>query len=356
VISAEDPALQLARRLRFLRMQAWPGKRITQEQLSQAFDVSVPLISSWERPHSPVLPPEHRLEAYASFFATPRSVERRPFRVIDHLTDEERAVRESLLVELTELRERALGGVAAEVTPPVSDNLWRFPVDQDITIVCSELPERLRGHRPFGDPEDPDYVELYRYSDLDSLFELYGHIRAMNPANNVYVRTGSLPLTSDEFTSHLVLLGGVDWNQVTAEVLYRVDLPIRQRRRTEGEDTGIFEVIEDGEVKQTFGPVLRRIGDRQVVEVDVAHFYRSRNPFNRERTVTICNGVYSRGVLGAVRALTDHRFRERNNAYAQSRFGVCEAFSIISRVHVLQGRVVTPDWTSSDYLLHEWSM
>jgi hypothetical protein len=94
-----------------------------------------------------------------------------------------------------------------------------------------------------------------------------------------------------------------------------------------------------------------------VLDEDVAHFYRSRNPFNRKRTVTMCNGTHSRGVLGAVRALTDVRFRDRNNAYAQSRFAELETFSILSRVQVLlKGQVVTPDWTSPDYLLHEWAV
>lgn len=349
--SAEHPAQQLARRLRSLRKQCWPGKPITQEQLSQAFDVSVPLISSWERSSEPVLPPAHRLEAYATFFATIRSVERRPFRLHPQLTDEERAVRDSLLAELTELREQA----QAETPLSVEDNLWRFPVDEDITIVCSELPERLLAKLPSTHPDDPDHVELYRYADLDSLFELHGHIRAMNPANNVYVRPGTLPLGADQYTSHLVLLGGVDWNKVTAEVLHRIDLPIRQRERPKETDTGGFEVIEDGIVAEVFQPVLREIGKQQVLEEDVAHFYRSRNPFNRRRTVTICNGMYSRGVLGAVRALTDTRFRERNTAYVRSRLAEHDTFSIISRVQVLpQGTVATPDWTSPEYLLHEW--
>ncbi len=94
--TVQDPALELARRLRALRKQGWPGKRITQEQLGEAFDVSVPLISSWERPRDPVAPPEHRLEAYATFFATSRSVERKPFRLLalSQLTEDEQVLRE----------------------------------------------------------------------------------------------------------------------------------------------------------------------------------------------------------------------------------------------------------------------
>ncbi|WP_112271791.1 helix-turn-helix domain-containing protein [Lentzea terrae] len=353
--SAEQAAQQLAHRLRSLRKQGWPGKRITQEQLSQAFEVSVPLISSWERSNDPVLPPPHRLEGYATFFATARSVERRPYRLIAGLTEDEQAARDSLLAELTELRDRALGDAPANEASPFTDNLWRFPPDENITIVCSELPERLLRQFPGSDPEDPDYVELYRYSDLDSLFELHGHIRAMNPSSNVYVRPGSGTVQPDEYTSHLVLLGGVDWNRVMAQVLHRIKLPIKQQERPEDEDTGGFEVVKNGLVVETFQPRLRRVDNRLVLEEDVAHFYRSPNPFNQKRTVTMCNGLYSRGVLGAVRALTDTRFRDRNNAYVQSRLAEQETVSILSRVQVLQGSVLTPDWTDPDQLLHEWA-
>jgi hypothetical protein len=355
VTTAEDPALRLARRLRSLRKECWPGKRITQGQLSQAFDVSEPLISSWERSTDPALPPLYRLEAYATFFATVRSVEKRPFRLIAQLTGDEQLIRDTLLTELTELRDQAQGKAQVDAAPQSADNLWRFPPNEDITIVCSELPEGRRAKLPSTDPDDPDYVKLYHYSDLDSLLELHGHIRAMNPTSTVDVSLGTVPLRADGYTSHLVLLGGVDWNKVTEEVLHRIDLPMRQLERPEDTDTGGFEIIENGVVVETFRPVLREIGDRQVLAEDVAHFYRSRNPFNRQRTVTICNGMYARGVLGAVRALTDVRFRDRNNAHARSRLDEHDTFSILSRVQVLlEGEVVTPDWTDPDHLLHEW--
>ncbi|MET9227830.1 helix-turn-helix transcriptional regulator [Lentzea sp. NPDC003310] len=349
--SAGDPAVDLAQRLRSLRKQSWPDKRITQEGLAQAFDVSVPLISSWERLKDPVLPPPHRLHAYAIFFATVRSVERQPYRLIEELTEEEQTRRDELLAELTGLRDQ-LTDPAPSDTAPTTDNLWRFPVDEDITIVCSEVPQARFGKLPFVDPDDPDYVESYRYSDLDSLIELHGHIRAFNPNNNVHIRTGARSLSPDEYTSHLVLLGGIDWNQVTAAVLHRIDLPVRQLARPYDSDPGGFEIMDTA--RRTLRPVLNEVEGRMVLEEDIAHFYRSPNPFNRKRTITICNGQHSRGTLGVVRALTDARFRDRNNTYLCERFAGHDTFSIISRVQVLEGSVVTPDWTVPEILLHEW--
>src|SRR6266571_4703196 len=80
---------------------------------------------------------------------------------------------------------------------------------------------------PYTDLDDPDYIQLNRYSELDALFELYGHLRAANPANQVDLRIADL-LTPDEYTSHLVSLGGVDWNQATRSVIQGLALPVRQ--------------------------------------------------------------------------------------------------------------------------------
>ena len=37
--------------------------------------------------------------------------------------------------------------------------------------------------------DDPNYTELLSYADLDALVELHGHIRAENPAMDVFFKT-----------------------------------------------------------------------------------------------------------------------------------------------------------------------
>lgn len=86
---------------------------------------------------------------------------------------------------------------------------WQFADGDDITIVCAQLPDGIRGQLPYADPADPDYVRLYDYADLDSLIELFGYVRATNP--DAFVRFKLAPqLVEDDYTSHLVLLGGID--------------------------------------------------------------------------------------------------------------------------------------------------
>jgi transcriptional regulator with XRE-family HTH domain len=325
------------------------GRRLTQGELAEAMGTSVPLISSWESTTNPKLPPRERLAAYATFFATERSVAHTPFRVLptSQLTNDERTRRDKLLRELTGLRHEP--GPPAD---PFTDSHWRFPPNEDITIVCSALPPDYLESMPYADPNAPDYVELYKYADLDALLELYGHLRAANPFSNVRVLTPA-EVQTDDYTSHLVLLGGVDWNALTAELLYRIKVPVRQLARESEAEPGGFLVGEDKDPK-LFEPVLRKVGDTETLIQDVAHFFRAPSPLNDRRTITICNGMYQRGTLGAVRALTDARFRDRNEDYLRTRFAGVNTFSIISRVTVFLGAAVTPDWSSSEDLLHEW--
>ncbi|WP_020658121.1 helix-turn-helix domain-containing protein [Amycolatopsis benzoatilytica] len=348
-----QPSPALAGRLRALRKESWPGIVITQRMLAEAFGVSNGLLSSWENTGSPVAPPPPRLDAYATFFATRRSVEGQGFRVlpVDQLTDEERDLRKKLLAELTGLRGSSedTATAAPEFAP---GNLWRFPASEDIVIVVSELPNAMRHAN--AQPESPDYARLLRYGDPDALIELYGHLRACNPTARVSFRTASRdPLRPEEYTAHLVLLGGVDWNPQTRELMERIDAPIRQNPRSDyDESLASFQVRQrDGRLEHLRAKMS---SDGNLIE-DVTMFYRGPNPLNRKRTVTVCNGMHARGTLGAVRALTDPRFRDRNQSYLDQRFAGAESFSILSRVPVFNNQGLTPDWTVPGNRLHEWS-
>jgi transcriptional regulator with XRE-family HTH domain len=337
-----------------LRTETWPGKRIKQSDLAQALDASAPLISSWEG--GKAVPPLERLDAYARFFATEKSVAKRPFGLVGdaQLTDEERLRRDDLYRELTGLRNGIQGHepIGATTADPFAGSPWRLPAGQDITIVCSALPDHYLERMPYTDPDAPDYVDLCRYADLDALLELHGHIRAANPMNEVRIRTADT-VRPEDYTSHLVLLGGVDWNTVTAELLHCLDLPVRQLFRDDEDEAGAFVVDQDGS-ELSFPPMLRKINGKDDLVEDVAHFYRTTSPLNEKRTITICNGNYQRGTFAAVRALTDPRFRDRNEQHVRTRFGGEPAFSILCRAKVFLGTTVTPDWTSEDDVLHEW--
>jgi hypothetical protein len=343
---------RLARRLRALREEHWPGVRVTQSALAAALgqdrQLGDTLISSWESQTNPKLPPPHRLRAYATFFATQRSVAAGGPRLLDEaeLTEQERRDRDALAEELLALRAAAAGD-GVEVLGPPPRRTWLFEDGAPVVIVCGEVPVEQRP--TYASPDNPNFVELLRYADLDALMELRGHVRAENPRSGVFFRLGT-QLRADDVSGHVVLLGGSWFNPATAWFAGRLHLPIEQV--TNSADQRDTFVRRDGS-RRRFEPVFDQ-GGLGLVE-DVGLLVRTPNPLNAARTLTICGGVYTRGVLGAVRCLTDAQLRERNEAYLAERFDGSRTFGLLMRVPVLDGGAITPDLQIPDNRLLEWS-
>jgi hypothetical protein len=348
---APPAALELAQRLRHLRQQ-WP--RLTQDQLAAAFSAEGSMasatVSSWESLKSPKLPPVHRLNAYARFFATPRSVEGNPRLLrLDELTLDEKSAYEKLEADLLRLRSAASGETPE--TEQTFKRSWHFPDAGRVTLVCAQLPADQIG--PFGDPSNPNYTELQGYADIDALVELFAHIRAENPTSLVRFRTPS-KVEPDELTNHLVLIGGVVWNDITGRLSDMAKLSITQVEHPDLDSGEIFIANVDGKRREFWPQWWDEGGGRRVLTEDVGLLTRVPNPLNASRTLTICNGIHSRGVYGAVRTLTDGEMREGNERYISSNFGDAKSFGILMSVKVIENQSITPDLNTRGVVLHQW--
>lgn len=357
VESAGDTAA-LARRLRALREENWPHSKLTQARLASVFGVTDGLISSWESPSNLKVPPVERLNEYALYFAADRPAD----KVIrqgglDALSVEERRKYDDLRAELVGLRSAAIGGGQVE-----SGERWaraasvlRFPPNENVTIINSQLPEHSRPDQPYAKPDNPDYEKLSACADPTALVELNGYLRAVNPTNPVsYKIAGVTPLNTDDYNSHLVLVGGVDWNEVTRDVITFSNIPIRQIGRSSAVDIGGFAVQDGSGPETVYTPVLTDT-DRPVLREDVGQLYRGPSPYRARRTVTLFSGSYARGTLGVVRALTDPFLRDTNDEYLRKRFDGTDEYSMLMRVRIRSNEVVTPDWSVPHTRLYEWS-
>jgi hypothetical protein len=349
---APPAALQLASQLKQLRQQ-WP--QLTQEKLADAFSTEAQLkaatVSSWESLKSPKLPPAHRLNAYALFFATRRSVEGQPRLLrLDELTQEEKKAYENLRSDLLRLRREASG--ESVQTPQTFKQSWHFPDAGRVTFVCARLPADQIG--PFGDPANPNYTELQTYADIDALMELWGHIRAQNPTASVHFKTPP-EIVPDDLSGHLILLGGVVWNEITGRLSEMAKLPITQVEVPDLDSGEIFLVGTDAGQRQ-FWPQWMEDNDTgaKVLAKDVGLLARVPNPLNSNRTLTICNGIHSHGVTGAVRTLTDAELRDGNERYISMNFGDAKSFAILMSVTVIKNKAITPDFNSPDVVLYQW--
>jgi transcriptional regulator with XRE-family HTH domain len=376
-VDPQDPRQRLAGQLRALRQKWLPERKITQLDLAQALGgVSVPLISSWESKTNPRIPTSARLDRYAALFGAPRCFDLDPPRPLglEEMTSDERRSAADLAAGLKQLRQEALRAAAPSGLAPaepqgieqsLKSGPWCFPDGKTVTIVCGQWPADMLKTVPYSDVADPDYIELLQYSDLDALLELHGHLRAANPTIQVNLRMAG-KLTPDDYHSHLVLLGGVDWNTATTNLLARLRLPVRQVADWDTPGGQYFEVTENGANVRHHARLERTNGEdhgshapsaaaaKGILLEDVALFARAVNPVNRKRTVTICHGMYGRGTYGAVRALTDANFRDRNTEHVSSRFGDSQTYCILMRVEILGGATLTPDWTIGESTLFEW--
>jgi transcriptional regulator with XRE-family HTH domain len=350
---ADDSSGGLADRLRALRGE------VPQRTVAKGLGVSVPLISSWET--GKAVPPAERITGYAKFFATDRSIDPKghpQLLATDELTAQEGERFRSLLTELLGLRPSTTAPPVPQMPVDLEtrapwEGLWHFRDRSPITIVCAALPAELRADERYTSPESPDFIELYAYADLDALMELYGHLLAANPGVTVNRKLAD-NLNQDDITNHLVLLGGVDWNPMTRRVMTALDLPVSQETRDDHPDVGAFRAV-DADGVHVFRSTVEAGHPHPRLTSDVAQFCRGPNPFNRKRIVTICNGNYGRGTYAAVRTLTDPRFRDRNRDYLESRFGADDTYSVLAQVSVVDGEVITPDWTQDGTVLHEWA-
>ncbi|MFI5692163.1 hypothetical protein ACIA58_10015 [Kribbella sp. NPDC051586] len=368
-VAPSPEAVRLARRLRELR----ESQRLTQKDLSHALSsdtrVAVATISSWESQTNPKLPPEERLRSYALLFTKAVVPAGTTLPREQDLSAAERERFNSLHRELIGLRD----GIRQQATSSPVGGSYTFDFESGpITLICPEAP--VDGRSPLAEEDNPNYTRLYRYADLDALIEMWGHVRASNPELRAHHQVPS-EVTADHLSGHLILLGGVAWNQVTGRLLRVLDqLPIRQMTVEDLADGEIFRSRDGREYRPLWEELKEADPDapskaeleafqaqdawmgetpRELVE-DVALLARLRNPFNHSRTITICNGVYSRGVLGAVRTLTDNAVRERNEAYLANRFpgGI---FGLLLRVPVINGEAITPDLEIPENRLYEWS-
>ncbi len=343
-----DQASRLARALRELREDLWPDAELTQAQLAAALSaegrVAPATLSSWESTTAPKTPSFARISSYARFFSTPRSLTGQPHLIPEEELEPEELARfrelESRLLDLSAPDERQAAHTFQFETGPVN-------------VICPQVPPKLRG--PLADERHPNFNKLQQYGDADALVELYGHVRAENPRLAVFHRL-TVDVVSDDLSSHVILLGGIGWNVVTRRFQRALNqVPITQIVDDAVDGGDIFQIDSPaGGVEQVLYPEYDESAGEKELVADIGYIARLRNPFNINRTLTICNGVFTGGVFGAVRCLTDAAVREENERYLAQRFPEGE-FAMLLRVLVVANEIVSPVLQNPESRLFEWS-
>lgn len=321
---------------------------LTQDQLAKVLStdktgsVAGATLSSWESTTKPKRPSASRLSAYARFFCTRRSLEGKPHLIPeDELTPDELERCRSLESDLLEL-----------IHPEDRRARRTFEFDVGpVIVICPDAPTEMQGS--LANEDDPNFTKLQKYADLDALIELYGHLRAENPTLDVFHRLAS-DVKSPDFSIHVIVLGGIAWNEVTLTIQSALrQVPITQAAVDDLKGGDIFRV-ETPDGIETFYPEYRQLGEVNKLVADIGYLARLRNPFRVSHTLTICNGIFSHGVYGTVRCLTDSKVRDENEKYLANRFPGGE-FAMLLRIPVVNNEAVSPDLQNPHARLYEWA-
>jgi hypothetical protein len=350
---ASIPARRLAERLRDLREREF--RPLTQKVLAKALSdsepLSTPTISQWEKPSSERLPPPQRLRAYARLFCSSRSFASATPRRLrdDELTEAERERETELYEELLDLRERAQSTDVATASSEqfaieYQGSLWHFPDEVAISIVCSDVP---RADRPaYADQGHLNYSRYARHADLDALIEVYGQVKADNPASWIRILAPKY-LVHDFALNHLIIIGGEAVDGVAPWFAQGVPLPTAQKSG----ETHTFTCEIEGEVREL---ASTRDDDGNLTH-DVGFIARAPHNIVPGRIVTVLGGITSRGVHGAALAFSDPHIRDANLQYLTDAFRGTDTFCIVMRVPVRNESALPPNLSNDDVRLYEWS-
>jgi transcriptional regulator with XRE-family HTH domain len=330
----------LASKLRELRESAFEAK-VTQDQLAAALGEGRPLssaaISTWENGEIDKLPTESRIIQYALIFSTPQSLVPSPHVPAESRLDAPARARfDELRTQLLAMREEAEHEAKRERAEPAAgegNELWHHDRSDKVYVVAPELPTNEQTE--YANPASPNYIRLARYGDLDAFFEMYSALTRMG-YRNLSHRSAREPGIGS--SRNLVLIGGPSWNTLTRTYLLHLDLRIKQNLEPAGRPD--FFTTSDGSDALPKVDVFED-GQQHVIE-DVGLFVRATNPTNPDTDVTICSGIFTHGVLGAVHSFTNPHVASDNVAAIRERLGQTTSFAVLFRVKVIDGRVPTP--------------
>ena len=275
-------AVRLAHALRDLRESKWPDVRLTQAPLANALSaegsVAPATLSSWESTNATKTPAIARMSGYARFFATRRSLDPEPHLIPENELDAD---------ELERFRtSRRNCSICCPLTTQAS-HTFQFETGP-VVVICPTVPVHLRGPLATSRTE---LQQLQQYGDLDALIELYGHLRAENPTLDVFHRSPPrwLATTCPAMLSCSAASGGT-----SSPVGSRCPRsgPVTQIDVNDLDGGDVF-MISDPEGERTLDPSSE--GEpTKVLVADVGYLARLRNPFKLNRTLTICNGIFTR--------------------------------------------------------------
>jgi hypothetical protein len=247
---------------------------------------------------------------------------------------------ESIVGRLAErLREWALERIRIRSSgPELCRAAWGHldRIDRPIVLVGPRTSSRT----DFMDVTSVNYMYLDNFGDKDSLYELGILMSRLFPSVPL-VRYISDELPRDAYDHNLIVVGGPgipgsQGNRLVATLQRRLGIGVDY-----SSDAKRMVMPDGRELAGEFDEVGR-------CTLDHGFFARARNPFNPVARVFLLHGIYTMGVLGAARILSDHPAAQDNLRVVVEEVGADVAFWAAFPVQVVTGVPMVPELRTAD--------
>jgi len=173
----------------------------------------------------------------------------------------------------------------------------------ELWAICSELNKGSVNLHP--EPDETNY--LGSYGDIYAFFELSLSLPRILPYMNIRFASGweFANMPGANFRTDMMLLGGPDFNEVTATYMPYTPFEYREEHKQAilyNKITGQSLIYQAGTQASSFRGV------------DYGFFLKMPNPDNPQKSIFMFNGIRSQGVYGAVKCFLSQALDERNVA------------------------------------------
>ncbi len=174
--------------------------------------------------------------------------------------------------------------------------VWGIKDGDHVIVICSELDEPAS--RQYVEPRE--FIYSLKYGDVDAYFEVLVTLLRLYPSIKLrVVSAGEIETTRLDLARHLIIIGGPDYNALTARVMEWAVTRFAYRSpdgdspsRGHPEEIVLYDRLEDREYCHK--------NDTR----DFGYFERIRNPNNPKSNILIFGGCHTIGVAGAVKAFS----------------------------------------------------
>jgi len=218
--------------------------------------------------------------------------------------------------------------------------------EQDpVAIVCAEIPEELRP--PYAVPSHSNYLRYATFADIDALIQLMVWFAASKHRTVSSYTSRTIP--ENALASHLMIVGGPQWNSLARSVYDQINLPIAHN---DG-DPGNSDTLFDRSTGEVWAPELRENGE---IDSDVGFLAQTPSPFYQGRIIILFGGVLTHGVEASVKLCTaEHVWAHNHRVIESLTVHANDGFCLVFRCRVLSNTNVAPDLMTAGTVLAAYS-